>query len=230
MLLEGLVLTRLYYNRGAWEQLPNHVTGDTQTNSTFRDATRLAANRMTSAYAIVRTSEAANRVLHEVQGSWINLTRRTTDWLHRLDPALLAEQRAVWSPEELTQWLKDTMTKGPKRIKRAMKRHTQQEAIMQEAVEAHHYIHKTRASNVEEHEKSSYHTCPQRGDAFKTLQAMTIHKWKKHGEISIERQLQRAQVVVNATGPHRGCNSISSTSGRSRTAASRRHSTQNCSM
>ena len=48
----------------AWEQLPNHVTGDAQTNSTFRDATRPAANRMTSAYAIVRTSEAANRVLY----------------------------------------------------------------------------------------------------------------------------------------------------------------------
>ena len=167
---------------------------------------RLGRNRVLAAYQVISNSLEvawqAAAIADTQRDTWLQTVRDGLIWLQEVDEGFGPSTPLQQSPEQLMSWFQSTQHSGPRRARQLVWKYVLQESTMHEVVHIHKRLQTrfeqagylfTNTSNEDEPTDPAptlqIYSCTKCPAAFPTRQACQAHQWRKHQEISIERQI-----------------------------------------
>eukprot|EP00435_Cladocopium_sp_Y103_P062446 s894_g24.t1 len=182
-------------------------SADTTSDAEFRAlwripglSVRLAKHRLLFLLQLYRSAPRAtwDFILAEDEfcsSSWLHAVRHALRWLATMMPHLPAHD---WTREALLAWLAQVPSTMAQQIRRAVARHLTQEQTIHHVAKMHRDI-KTLCQthgvvfdvpglDAAGSRATEVFSCASCSSSFSTVQGLNAHRWRRHGEISLERR------------------------------------------
>ena len=127
------------------------------------------------------------------QSSWLMAVRPALRWLHDMTQAA---EPSNWTSSAIVTWAFAAPSSMPRTIRHAVRRHLMQEHIAHQVLAGHREIkhlcvrHGVSFDEVphDRPPQGLLHSCHVCYQTFSTIQGLSAHLWRKHQQISAERQ------------------------------------------